>query len=111
MRDATVKLVDGDAGLGVHPPLFTIDLDDVVHVFREIDDDATVDCLPRKASAATSRQHGNSGSGTRLDGCANVVRVVGHDDTKWSHLVDGGVGRVHLPRVTVEPDFAGDRLF
>ena len=42
MRDSSIEFVDGDTGLGVHPTLFAVDLDNVVHEFREVDDDASI---------------------------------------------------------------------
>ena len=60
VRDLAVQFVDSDARLSVDPSFFTIDLDDIVHVLREIHHYPSVNGLPRQSSSTASGEHGNT---------------------------------------------------
>ena len=89
-----VEHVQGAAGL--HPDFaFTaVDLDDLVHVFGEVDDHGFAHGLAREAGAAPAREDGEIVFNAGLYRGQDVVIMFGDDYGQGHHFVDGGVGAV-----------------
>ena len=102
--------VEDDAGLDAGEPTFRIDLQDPVHVFREVEDDGDVAALPGEARPGASWQHGHAELPARFDRGGHVLGVA-RDDQADRHLaVVGGVAGVQGAAARVEADFPADRL-
>ena len=82
------ELVDGDAGLRVYPSLPAVDLDDIVHVLREIKNYPAIDRLTGQPGSTASRKYRNTGLRACFDGCADIIRISWHNDAQRRYFVD-----------------------
>lgn len=69
------KMVENDAGLHASDPALGVELEDVRHVLREVEDDGDVAALARERSTASAAEHGNSMLAARGDGGDNIIVV------------------------------------
>src|ERR1051326_2644053 len=105
---AIAKLIEHAAGL--HPGVFflRIDLNDLVQVFRKINDHGDVAGLSAEASAAAARQQRRvvlAGDGDGLDNFFNRLR---NDYTNRHLAIIGAIDGVKSASTRVKADFAGD---
>ena len=97
-----VQLVLHHAGLHARPVLLLIDLEDVVHVAREVEDEGVVDRLPGQRRPPAARQERDAVLARQLERRLHVVRVARDDDAHGLHLVHGRIGRIEELRAGVE---------
>src|SRR5262245_38205040 len=103
-----VELVLYQPGLHPRPLLLDVDLDDLVHVAREVEDKGAVDRLAGERGAAAARQQRDLLIARDLHRSANVVGIARDDDANRLDLVHGGVGRVEELGALIEPDITAD---
>ena len=108
---APVEDAERDAGLGAHAPLFSLDLDDVVHVFGEVDDHGLAHGLPGQAGGSAARQHRQIVLDAGRGRGQHILFVAGHDNGQGQNLVIGGVGAVKQARGQVGVHFGAAALF
>ena len=77
---AAAQRVEHDAGLHAREPALRIELEDPVHVLREIEHDRDVAALAGEARAGAARQHRRAELAADRDGRRDVVGVAGHDE-------------------------------
>ena len=90
-----------------HAPL-GVDLDDPVHVPRQVHHDRMPDRLAGQAGPGAPRQHRDAELGGGGHDRGHVGRVTGKDHPDWLDRVHAGVAREEVPGVRVEPDFTTD---
>ena len=108
--DQVIQLVLHEPRLHARPPLLGIQLEETVHVRREVDDDRPVDGLAGQRGPAAAGQHRRARAVGHVEDGLDVARVARDHHAHRFHLVHRGVGGVEEPRVGVEADVALDDL-
>ncbi len=103
--------VEDDAGLNAREPLGRVDLEDLIHVFREIQHDGHVAALAGQARPSAPWQHRCTVLPACGDGRNDIVGVFGNDQADRYLSIIRPVCRVECAAAAVEPHFAADRLF
>lgn len=104
------EMVEHNAGLHASDPALGVELEDVSHVLREVEDDGDVTALAREGSPAAAAEHRNSMLATGGDGGDNVI-VVARKNYAYRYLaVIGAVTRVKRTASIVETNFPVDAL-
>ena len=101
--------VEDDARLHAREPALGIDLEDPVHVLREIEHHGDVAALAGEAGAGAARQDRRVERAARRHRRDHIVRVAGDDEADRDLAVVGAVGRVERAAAAVEADLAADR--
>ena len=86
--------VQDHAGLDAGGPRLGVELQNLGHVPREVEDHGVVHALAREARPGPSREHGDPALGRNAHDVADVLGGAGEHDRDGLHLVDGGVGGV-----------------
>jgi hypothetical protein len=108
IADRMVELVLHEPRLHARPPLVRVDLEDAVHVLREVEHERAVDRLPGERGAAAARQQRDVLAARNVERGDDVVGVTRRDDADRLHLIHGRVRRVEQQRGGIEPDGAAD---
>jgi hypothetical protein len=95
------RLHAGDAALG-------IDLENIRHVLREIEDDGYVAALAGEGSSATAGEERSVMVAAEGDGREHVLFVAWNDYADRDLAVVGAVGRVEGAGAGVETDFSAE---
>ena len=106
---AVAQRVEHDARLHAREPLARVQLEDLVHVLREIEHDRDVAALPGEAGAGAARQHGRAVLPARRDRRDHIVGIARNHEADGDLAVVRAVGRVQRAAAAVEADFALDR--
>src|SRR4051812_9801502 len=83
-----------------------IELDDVAHVFREVEDHGHVAALAAKAGAAAATEHGSSELAGDLHRLDDVVLVARDDDADRRLPIVGCIRGIKGSAAVVKADFA-----
>ena len=86
-----------------------IEVENLVQMFRQIDDQGFADRLAALRGAAAARQNRHAGVAGDGDDRFHVLGVLGHDDAQGFDLIDRGVRRIAPARERIEQDLALDR--
>ena len=105
-----VQVVLDEPRLHARPLLLDVDLEDRVHVPREVQHERAVHRLARERRAAAARQERHVPRLRHLDRRLDVVVVARDDDADRLHLVHRGIGRVEEARRGIEANIPGDDL-
>ena len=100
--------IEHDAGLHARESADRIDLEDPVHVLREVEHDRHVAALSGEAGARAARQDGRvvlPARGHRRD---HIVGIAGNDEADRNLAVVRAVGRVERAAAAIEPHLAAD---
>lgn len=101
-----VEIVEHDAGFDHAGALFDIERDDLVQIFRAVENNAVVDGLAALRGAAAARRDDApviSGNG---HGAQGVVHGAGDDNTERFDLVERGVGGIASEIERIEQNVA-----
>ncbi len=85
-----------------------IELQNVVHVFREIQDNSHVAALARQAGSRAAGQHGSAVAPAGRHGCDHVFGIARNDETDGHLAIVGAIRRVQRAASAIEADFAPD---
>ena len=107
---AAPQRVEHDTRLDAREPAFRIDLQNAVHVLREVEDHRDVAALAGEAGAGAARQNRRAESPARRDRGRDVFGIARHDEADRNLAVVRGVGRVQRAAARVEADFPAHRL-
>src|SRR5260221_12225932 len=102
--EPAVELIENDAGLDHAAPAGHIELDQVVEIFRAVEDERGIDCLPGLRGSGAAREHAHAllaRNRYRVLGCLGRTR---RDDADRHDLVVRAVGRIAAARERVELD-------
>ena len=88
-----------------------IEFDQLVEIFREIEDDGYIAALPRETRPASAREQRGAVPAALRDGRDNVLDAFGHDDADGHLPVVRSVRGVESTAAIVEADLAFDALF
>ena len=105
---STVEVVLHDTGLHTSRPRDRVDLEDLVHVARHVEDDRLADRLSAVARARAARQDRDTEPVGDPDRRDHVLRMTRRDHTDRIDRVHARIGAVEMTRVGVEPDVTGD---
>src|SRR5437763_8827736 len=100
------EIVENRSRLHAGEPPRRIEVEDAVHVLREVEHYCHVAALPGQAGAAAPAENRRAVRPAHFDGRRDVVRVAGKDDADWRLTVNGAVGRVASAAAAVESDLA-----
>ena len=103
-----VELVEHQARLDPHPPLFNIHLQHLVQVSGQIDHQSRVDGLSGQGTAAPPGQDRNLVLRGQLNRSLHIRRAARDQHTMGHDLVDAGIGAVKHPAVRIRSQFAGN---
>ena len=103
-----VELVEYHAGLDPRPARFDVDLENPVHVAREVDLDAASHGLAAQAGTSAAGRDGNAPFVRETEDAGDLVRVGGIGDAQGVDFVNAGVCAVQDPGRFVEPKRAVD---
>jgi hypothetical protein len=98
--------IEHDARLDSGNSSNRIDLDDPVHVFREVENDCDVAALTRETGSRASRQHWSTVRPAYGDGRDDVGGVAGNDESNRNLTVVRTIGCIQRAAAPIEPDFA-----
>src|SRR5215831_12221650 len=90
--------------------LLGIEFDNVVHVFRPIDDHRNVAALTCQTCSTASRQQWGAESSTYRNRLNNILPGLGNDHTNRNLPVIGAVRRIERSAARIETNSAGDHL-
>ena len=103
---ARAKRVENDAGLHARDALLDVELENPVHVLREVEHDRDVAALAGEARARAAREDRRVERSARRHGRTHIVVVPRNDDADRHLAVVRGIGRVQRAAAAVEADFA-----
>ena len=109
LLDRLLHFVEHDSRLDAHQLFLRIDLDDAVHVFREIDDDRDVAALARQARAAAATGDRRADISGRPRPWRYIAPIARNHDTDRDLPVIRAVGRIKCAVAVVETNFAANR--
>ncbi|MNZ50821.1 hypothetical protein D3C78_686200 [compost metagenome] len=95
-----VELILHHPGLGAHPALFQINFQDLVHMAREIDDNAAAQGLAIGAGAAAAREETQGGvlwPLSQLEHHRNIIRAARIENRLRYYLIDAVIRRHRQP--------------
>ena len=99
-------MVETDTGLKTSYPALGVELEDVPHVFREVEDDSDVATLAGERSPAATAKHWSAVLATGGDGGDYVIVVSGNYNTERHLAVVGTVAGVERAAAVIESNFA-----
>ena len=100
------KAVEDDSWLDTRNAALGINLEDVRHVLRKIEDDGGVATLSGERSATAASQQRSTVFAANGDGREHVFFVARNDHSDWHLAVVGAVGRVESAAAGVEADLS-----
>ena len=103
-----VELIEHDAGLDHAAGVGDIELDDVIEIFRAVDDERFVDGLAGLRGPAAARQHRDAFLPGERDSPLGLCDRARQNDAHRHDLVVRGVGRIAAAGEAVEPHLAGE---
>ena len=89
--------------LGSHPAFDEIDLQDSVHVAREIEDDSCPELLPAPTRPAPTGNQGDAAIRSVPEGGDHIIAMFRKDHPKWLDPIHAGPGAVEHPGHLVKP--------
>ncbi len=104
--EPAVELVEHDAGLDHAAPAGDVELEDVVEMFRAVDDQRRVDGLAALRGAAAARQHAHALLARDRDRALGLLDRARRHHAERHDLVVRGVGGVAAAGEAVERDLA-----
>ena len=104
------QLVVDQARLGPREALFGVELVDIGHVLRRVEDDGDVRRFAREARAAATVRYGGAVFATARDRGNHIVDVQGLYDAEWRHPEVRGVGGPDRSGPGIEADLTADVL-
>src|SRR5262249_31519330 len=101
-----VELVENDPGLDYTAPAGHVELDQVVEIFRAVDDERGIDRLPRLRRARAAREHAHALLARNRQRVLGFLDRARRDNADRHDLVVRGVGRIAAARERGELDLA-----
>ena len=105
-RDLVIQLVEDDARLRSHPPLFLVHFQHIAHVPREVHHNRIRHRLSGKARATAARQHWQVIAMSGLQHRDHIIRALWQHDTHRLDLVDTRIRAIQHARHLIEAHFA-----
>ena len=102
------QIIAHDSGLNAGGSASRIDLDQVMHVLREIHQHGDVATLPRETGAAAARKDRRAELSAERDRFLHILRIPRNDHADGRLAVVRAVGSVERAAASVEADFAFD---
>ncbi len=99
------QLIEDDSGLHAGDAPTGIDLEDLSHVLREIEDDGDVAALSGERGASAAAEERSIEFATGRNGREHIIGVGGNDDANRNLPVVGAVCRVERTSAVVETNF------
>src|ERR1051326_3884605 len=101
-----LEAIEDDAGLDARDLLNRVDLEDGVHVPREIQNDRKVAALTRQARSTAAGENRHALFVTKTNGLDDIILVSRKDDADRELAIIGRVRRVKRATPVVETDVA-----
>ncbi len=98
------EMIEDDSGLHARDAPLGIDLEDISHVLREIENDGDVAALSGERGAAAAAKERSTEVATNGDGRENIVGIARKNNADRNLAVVGAVGRVERAAAVVEAD-------
>ncbi len=105
-RDLVIQLVENDARLRAHPPLFLIHLQHIPHVPREVHDNRIRNRLSGKARATAARQYRQVIAMSSLQHRDHIIGALRQHHTHRLDLIDARIRAIQHARHLVEAHLA-----
>ena len=103
---SAAQVVENHSRLDPRDAALGIKLDDLPHVFREIEHHGDVAALPGQRGASAAAEHRRAMLAAKADGGDYIVGVSGEDNSDGDLAVVGSVGGVEGAAAVVETDLA-----
>lgn len=100
------KPIENDPRLHAGDAALRIDLQDVRHILRKIEDYGSVASLASKSSAGTTREERRAVLATKVDGCYHIFFVARNYDPDRDLAIVGAISGIKSATAGVEADFA-----
>jgi hypothetical protein len=89
-----VQFIEHDARFDAGPPLLDVQFEDMIEIFRRVDDEAGANRLPRLRRPSAAHRHRTAMLRTSADDADQIVPRARKDDPPGLNLVDAGVSGI-----------------
>ena len=104
------EMVENDSGLHACDSARRIDLEDLRHVLREIENDGDIAALPGERSSSTAAEQWRAELAAESDCSENVVGVARKHNSDRDLTIVRSVGRIKSTALIVETDVTAEIL-
>jgi hypothetical protein len=104
------KMIENNSGLHACDAARRIDLENLGHVLREIEDDGDIAALPGKRSSSTAAEQWRAEITTESDRRENVIRIAGKNNSDRDLTIVRSVGCIKSAALIVEADVTAEML-
>jgi hypothetical protein len=104
------EMVENDSGLHARDAARGIDLEDLRHVLREIEDDGDIAALSGERSSSTAAEERRSEITAESNRCNHVAGIARKDDTDGDLTVVRSVGGIKSAALIVEANVTAEML-
>src|SRR5271156_4830759 len=102
------QTIENDSGLNSRNPPRRIDLDDLGHVFREVEHNGNIAALSSERSPTAATEDGSAEFTSQRGSCYDVVGVAGKNYSDGNLAIVGSVGGIKGAGAVVEANVTAD---